>query len=69
MRIAAGISRQLKMSNHVRAAEMILKRVGIAVLLTVSSLLFAAQQDSQSMIAAIKVKDCAAPKPRSSSTH
>jgi len=35
---------------------MILKRVGIAVLLTASSFLFAAQQDSQSMIGAIKAE-------------
>ena len=35
---------------------MILKRVGIAVLLTASSFLLAAQQDSQSMIAAIKAE-------------
>ena len=35
---------------------MVLKRVGIAVLLTASGFLFAAQQDSQSMIAAIKAE-------------
>jgi len=35
---------------------MILKRVGIAALLTASSFLLAAQQDSQSMIAAIKAE-------------
>jgi len=35
---------------------MILKRVGIAVLLTASSFLLAAQQDSQSMIGAIKAE-------------
>ena len=35
---------------------MILKRVGIAVLLTASSFLLSAQQDSQSMIAAIKAE-------------
>src|SRR6202030_3584965 len=45
-----------KMWNHVRAAKMIWKRVGIAVLLTASSFLLAAQQDSQSMIAAIKAE-------------
>src|SRR5258708_5586885 len=44
------------MWNHVRAAKMILKRVGIAVSLTASSFLLAAQQDSQSMIAAIKAE-------------
>jgi carboxypeptidase Q len=36
---------------------MILKRVGIAVLLTASSFLLAASQDSQSMIAAIKAEE------------
>jgi carboxypeptidase Q len=36
---------------------MILQRVGIAVLLTASSFLLAAQQDSQSMIAAIKAEE------------
>src|SRR5258708_25739405 len=46
----------MEMSNAVRAAKMILKRVGIAVVLTASSLLLAAQQDSQSMIAAIKAE-------------
>src|SRR6516162_7537947 len=46
----------VEMSNHVMAAEMILKRVGIAVLLTASSLLLVAQQDSQSIIAAIKAE-------------
>ena len=35
---------------------MILKRAGIAVLLTASSFLFAAQQDSPSTIAAIKAE-------------
>jgi hypothetical protein len=35
---------------------MALKRVGIAVLLTASGFLFAAQQDGQSMIAAIKAE-------------
>ena len=44
------------MWNHVRAAKMILKRVGIAVLLTASSFLLAAQQDRQLMIAAIKAE-------------
>src|SRR5260370_26496313 len=44
------------MWNHVRVAKMILKHVGIAVLLTASSFLLAAQQDSQSMIAAIKAE-------------
>src|ERR1700681_4639219 len=44
------------MLNHVRAAKMILKRVGIVVLLTASSFLLAAQQDSQSVIAAIKAE-------------
>jgi carboxypeptidase Q len=44
------------MWNHVRAAKMILKRVGIAGLLTALSFLLAAQQDSQSMIAAIKAE-------------
>jgi hypothetical protein len=44
------------MWNQVRAAKMILKRVGIAVLLTASSFLLAAQQDSQSMIGAIKAE-------------
>ena len=38
------------------AAGMILKRVGIAVLLTASSVLLAAQQDGQSVIAAIKAE-------------
>src|SRR6516162_8851908 len=46
----------VEMSNHVMGAEMILKRVGIAVLLTASSLLLVAQQDSQSIIAAIKAE-------------
>jgi carboxypeptidase Q len=39
---------------------MILQRVGIAVLLTASSFLLAAQQDSQSMIAAIKAEEARA---------
>ena len=44
------------MWNHVRATKMILRRVGIAVLLTASSFPLAASQDSQSMIAAIKAE-------------
>src|SRR5260370_40466689 len=44
------------MWNHVRVAKMILKHVGIAVLRPASSLLLAAQEDSQSMIAAIKAE-------------
>jgi carboxypeptidase Q len=45
------------MGNHVGVAKMILQRVGIAVLLTASSFLLAAQQDSQSMIGAIKAEE------------
>src|SRR5207344_2496210 len=45
-----------EMLNHVRTARMILKRVGIAVLLTAWSFPLAAQQDSQSTIAAIKAE-------------
>src|SRR5712675_3724127 len=45
------------MWNHARAAEMILKRAGIAVLLTALSFPLAAQPDSQSMIAAIKAEE------------
>src|SRR5438309_10314855 len=42
--------------RHVRVAKMIMKSIGIAVLLTASCLPLAAQQDSQSMIAAIKAE-------------
>src|SRR4051794_20402215 len=45
-----------KMWNHVSAAKKILKRVGLAALLIGSSFSLAAQQDSQSMIAAIKAE-------------
>lgn len=45
---------------------MILKRVGIAALLTASSFLLAAQQDSQSMVEAIKAEGMRVPQQRSS---
>ena len=44
------------MSNQVKAAKMILKRVGTAVLLVILSFPLAAQQDSQSMVEAIKAE-------------
>jgi carboxypeptidase Q len=44
------------MSNQEKAAKMILKRVGIAVLAIALSFPLAAQQDSQSMIGAIKAE-------------
>src|ERR1700681_1922598 len=44
------------MLNHVRAAKMILERGWVAVLLAASSFLLSSQQDSQSVIAAIKAE-------------
>src|SRR5262249_19775366 len=47
--------------SDVKAAKMILKRLGIAVLLIASSFLFAAQQDGPSTIAAIKAEGLRSP--------